>query len=86
MHVRPDEYVARTVPGYGTRVEGDWPTEHGGVITEWERAIAVIGREYHELVSRGSWVSGPSDFFSIIERAEDERDAFTNARMASDAH
>ena len=35
------------------------------VITAWERAMAVIGREYHDLVSRGSWVSGPSDFFSI---------------------
>lgn len=48
------------------------------VITAWEQAMTEMSHEYQELVSRGLWVSGPSDFFSIIERAEDER---THSRM-----
>ena len=41
---------------------------------EFER----IHDAYRALVSRGLWVSGPADFLSIINRAEDER---THARM-----
>lgn len=48
------------------------------VITAWEQAMMEMSHEYQDLVSRGKWVSGPSDFFSIIERAEDER---THSRM-----
>lgn len=41
--------------------------------TRWEKQFAGMSDEYQCLVARGLWVSGPSDFFSIIERAEDER-------------
>lgn len=42
-------------------------------MTRWEKQFAEMSDEYQCLVARGLWVSGPADFFSIIERAEDER-------------
>ena len=63
-------------------MEQEWREIHQrnmrDVITAWEQAMMEMSREYQDLVSRGKWVSGPSDFFSIIERAEDER---THSRM-----
>ena len=63
-------------------MEGEWEgirqQNMRDVTTTWKRAMTEMSHEYQDLVSRGLWVSGPSDFFSIIERAEDER---THSRM-----
>ena len=47
-------------------------------MTRWEKQFTEMNDEYQRLVSDGLWVSGPADFLSIIERAEDER---THSRM-----
>lgn len=47
-------------------------------MTRWEKQLAEMSDEYQCLVVRGLWVSGPTDFLSIINRAEDER---THSRM-----
>ena len=63
-------------------MEGEWKKIHQKQVThlvaEWRQTMTKMRRGYQELVSRGLWVSGPSDFLSIIERAEDER---THSRM-----
>ena len=45
---------------------------------QWENQFSPMNDEYQQLVSSGQWVSGPSDFFSIIGREQDER---THSRM-----
>ena len=40
---------------------------------EWQQAMTKMSCEYRNLVSRGLWVVGPSDFLSIIEKENDER-------------
>ena len=42
-------------------------------MTRWKKQVAEMKHAYQALVSRGLWVSGPADFLSIINRAEDER-------------
>ena len=63
-------------------MEGEWEgirqQNMRDVITAWGQAMTEMSHEYQGLVDAGRWVSGPSDFFSIIERAEDER---THSRM-----
>lgn len=48
------------------------------LLDEWQPAMADMTREYHSLVANGSWVSGPSDFLSIIHR---QRDELTHSRL-----
>ena len=63
-------------------MECEWKKIHQQKIARdmirWEARFAKMNDEYQRLVSCGQWVSGPSDFLSIIGRQEDER---THSRM-----
>ena len=63
-------------------MECEWKKIHqqkmASDMIRWEERFAKMNDEYQRLVSCGQWVSGPSDFLSIIGRQEDER---THSRM-----
>lgn len=47
-------------------------------LTAWRVAMADLTREHEDLVARGRWTVGPSDFLSVIRR---ERDELTHSRL-----
>ena len=48
------------------------------LLADWQRAMSDMRRQHEHLVSRGQWVSGPSDFLDIIGLARSEN---THSRM-----
>ena len=48
------------------------------LVVDWRGAMSEMRRRHNRLVSDGLWLTGPSDFLAIVDRARDEN---THSRM-----